>query len=148
MKLIFKTKISLPFQTIKEHFNQELFVYLAPGIIPFNLKRFDGCKPGDEVHIDLGVAPLKQNWVSIITSDENSEDGWSFVDEGRVLPWPLKYWKHHHRVDKISENESCIVDDIIYECSPSFLTPIMKLFFWPMFAIRPKRYKKFFKDKI
>lgn len=146
MKLIFETPIALPFEKIRDRFDQDLFLYLSPPLIPSRLKRFDGCKKGDEVHIELGPSPLSQQWVSLITSDETNERGWSFIDEGKVLPWPLKYWKHHHRVDKISETESMIVDDIQYECAPAFLTPVMKPFLWSVFAIRPARYKNFFKE--
>lgn len=146
MKLFFKTPVDKPFEKIRDQFNRDLFISLSPSFIPFNLKRFDGCKKGDEVHIELGPAGLTQNWVSLITFEETNASGWSFIDEGKVLPWPLKYWKHHHRVDKISELQSQIVDDITYECSPAFLTPMIKPFLWSVFAIRPGRYKKFFKD--
>jgi ligand-binding SRPBCC domain-containing protein len=146
MKLYFETPISRPFEEVRDRFNRDLFIYLAPEIIPFELKKFDGCKTGDEVHISLGPQGFKQEWVSLITFEETTEKGWSFIDEGKVLPWPLKSWKHHHRVDKISESECRIVDDIQYECSPGFLNACMKPFFWSMFFIRPGRYKKFFKD--
>ena len=145
MKLLFKTSIHLPVEKVKEGFNQELFVYLSPPGIPFKLERFDGCSEGNEVHIQLGLKPLTQNWISLITSEVHNSQGWSFIDEGKVLPWPLSYWKHHHRVDKISESESLIVDDITFRCRPGFLTPLMKPFLWGVFCLRPKRYKTFFK---
>jgi ligand-binding SRPBCC domain-containing protein len=148
MKLYFETNISLPYTAVKDKFNKELFLYLAPPIIPFNLKKFDGCKKGDVVQIDLGIWPLVQQWVSLITFDEESEKGWSFIDEGEKLPWPLKEWKHHHRVDRISEKECRIVDDIHFSCRPSFLNPIMKPFLFVMFSIRPRRYRKFFQGSL
>lgn len=146
MKILFETPIQQSFEIIRNRFTRELFIELAPGLIPFNLQRFDGCKRGDEVHIKLGPPPFAQKWISLITFEETNASGWSFIDEGKVLPWPLSNWKHHHRVDRISATESVIVDDIDYECSPAFLTPLMKPFLWSVFAIRPKRYKKFFKD--
>jgi ligand-binding SRPBCC domain-containing protein len=144
MKLLFETPVPQPVGVIKAGFTRELFQYLDPGFIPSELLRFDGCHPGNEVHIAIGVPGLRQKWISIITAEEETEQGWSFIDEGKVLPWPLKKWKHHHRVDKISASESSIVDDIQYECSPAFLTPLMKPFLWMVFAVRPSRYKKFF----
>jgi ligand-binding SRPBCC domain-containing protein len=144
MKLLFETPIALPFEQIRDQFNRELFIHLSPGIMPFDLKRFDGCQKGHEIHIELASGPLKQEWVSLITLEETNASGWSFIDEGKVLPWPLKYWKHHHRVDKIGPSQSLIVDDITYECSPGFLTPLIKPFLWSVFAIRPGRYKTFF----
>lgn len=145
MKIIFETPVHLPFEKVRDQFDQKLFTYLAPPLIPFSIKRFDGCKKGDEVHIELGKG-ITQKWISVMTYEETNAQGWSFIDEGKVLPWPLKSWKHHHRVDKVSDTECKIVDDIEYECSPGILTPVIKPFLWSIFAIRPERYKKFFKD--
>ncbi len=146
MKLYFETSISRSFQEVRDRFNKDLFIFLAPQIIPFELKRFDGCKKGDEVHILLGPDALKQEWISLITFEETNENGWSFIDEGKKLPWPLKTWKHHHRVDKVSETECKIIDDIQYECTSGVLDPLIKPFLWTMFFIRPGRYKKYFKE--
>lgn len=146
MKLLFETPVARPWQTIRDGFTRELFIHLSPGFIPFNLKKFEGCKKGDEIQIEMGLGPIKENWISLITFAEENESGWSFIDEGKVLPFPLSYWKHHHRVDKIDETHSLIVDDIQYECRPGFLTPLLKPFLWSVFAIRPERYQSFFKD--
>ena len=146
MKLFFETALSLPFERIRDQFGRELFTHLSAHIVPFQIKRFDGCKTGDEIHIELGTGGLRQEWVSLITFEETNASGWSFIDEGKVLPWPLKYWKHHHRVDKIGPQESRIVDDITFECSPRILAPIVKPILWSVFAMRPGRYQKFFKD--
>jgi ligand-binding SRPBCC domain-containing protein len=146
MKLLFKTPIQRPVSEIKEGFTKDLFLFLSPPFIPFELERFDGCEAGNEVHIRLGPKALSQKWVSLITSEGTTADGWSFVDEGRRLPWPLSYWRHHHRVDRVTETSSEIVDDIEYRCRPGFLTPLMRPFLWASFSIRPRRYQAFFKD--
>lgn len=146
MKLKFETNINLSVEVIRDQFGQELFEVLAPGIIPFRLLRFDGCKKGDEIRIKLGFPGLEAEWMSLITFEETNALGWSFIDEGKILPWPLKFWKHHHRVDRISATESKIVDDISFDCHPHFLTPFIKPILWAVFAIRPRRYKNFFKD--
>lgn len=145
MKLFFKTPISKPFEKVRDGFTRDLFVYLSPSFIPSELIRFDGCKKNDEVHIKLGPGPISQKWISLITFEETNAAGWSFIDEGKVLPWPLRYWKHHHRVDKISSNECCIVDDIEYACTNKLLDTLVKPFLWSVFAIRPKRYQTYFK---
>lgn len=146
MKILFETPINLPFEKVRDRFTQDLFIHLAPPCIPFRLKKFDGCKVGDQVKIELGSWPFIQTWVSDITFEETNEKGWSFIDEGKVLPWPLSYWKHHHRVEKISDSECLIIDDIEYDCHLSTLTLFIKPFLWSIFAIRPKRYKEYFKE--
>ena len=80
MKLLFKTTIDLSYDKVQERFNRDLFVYLSPKLIPFELKRFDGTKKGNEIHIDLGMWVLKQEWVSLITFEETNSSGWSFID--------------------------------------------------------------------
>lgn len=142
-KIIFKTPIDRPVEVVSTNFTQELFLYLAPPMVPFKLKRFDGCKSGDEVHIELGGI-LTQTWVSLITFDETNDQGWSFVDEGKILPWPLSYWRHHHIVQKTSDSSCIIIDDIEYDCAPGILSHFMRPLLWFMFALRPSRYKKFF----
>jgi hypothetical protein len=51
------------------------------------LLRFDGCQQGDEVHLELGFWPLRQSWVSLITSQQTSTEKIVFVDEGQRLPF-------------------------------------------------------------
>lgn len=146
MKLFFETSLNLPFENVKDGFGQELFLSLSPQFIPSRLKVFEGCKVGNEVHIEIGPALFSQLWISVITFEETNAMGWSFIDEGRKLPWPLKKWKHHHRVDKVTQGSCKIIDDIEYSCSSTFLEWAIKPFLWLVFSIRPKRYKKFFKD--
>lgn len=148
MKILFETHLNLPFETVRDQFNRDLFNYLTPHWVAFNIKRFDGCKKGDQFVVEVGAGKLRQEWIGIITFEETNANGWSFIDEGKVLPWPLKSWKHHHRVDKISATECRIVDDIQYECA----SPLMSKLIWPMmwstFAIRPQLYPKFFKERL
>jgi len=148
MKLYFETPTERPFTEIRDQFNRGRFIYLSPALVPFEIRRFDGCKKGDEIHINLGINGLTRKWVSLITFEETNAAGWSFIDEGKLLPFPLKYWKHHHRVDKISAQKSLIVDDITFECQPAFLTPVTRALLWTVFSVRPGRYKKFFEGSL
>jgi ligand-binding SRPBCC domain-containing protein len=144
MNLIFKTPIPRNYKRVAEGFTSELFLYLTPSWLPGKLIRFDGCKIGNEVHIELGHPKLY--WVSEITDEAMTPLSWHFVDEGKVLPWPLKKWRHKHSVVKISDEESQIIDDIEYHCSNKFLEKSIYPMLYSMFSIRPARYKKFFKD--
>lgn len=146
MKLIFETIVPRPLSYVRARFNRDLFLALAPPWTKIDLERFDGCAPGDEVHLALSNLGLKQKWVSRITSDVDSPTEWSFVDEGTLLPFPLSSWRHEHRVTLVSESSCMIIDDIEFRCAPAFLTPLVKPFLWLNFCIRPKRYLEFFKD--
>ncbi len=143
MNIRFETEVQVGFKTVKENFNLKLFSYLSPPGIQVRVLRFDGCSPGHEVHVQLGPSFLGQKWVSVISQEELSDQGWFFVDEGRQLPWPLTSWKHLHQVVCLSDKSSRIVDDIQFKCVPG-LTHLFYPLLWLTFAVRPSRYRKFF----
>lgn len=143
MKIHFETILNRPLSEIKAGFTRELFLYLSPPGVKVNLRRFDGCSPGNEVHLEIQSPIMKQQWVSLITAENESASEWSFVDEGKVLPFPLKRWRHHHRVISLGDGTSKIVDDISFECVPG-LGPFVYPFLWLVFSVRPGRYRKFF----
>lgn len=145
MKILFETPITKNFLEIKKSFNEALFIYLKPPGVEVDIKRFDGCSKDDEIHLRLKLMGKKQDWVSLVTHDETTEAYWEFIDEGKVLPWPISYWKHLHKVAKVNETSSMIIDDISFECTPQFLAPMVAPALWLSFAIRPYKYQQYFK---
>jgi len=144
MKIKFETTVSRPLLEVKDGFDRKLFEALRPPWINLKLKRFDGCSPGNQVHLEMGQLGFYQKWVSLITDEQMTERSWYFIDEGHVLPWPLREWRHRHLVEKISETSSLIVDDIDFNTGSKFMNLIIWPGLWLSFAIRPKVYKKFF----
>lgn len=144
MNILFRTRIHQPLTVVKQGFTKELFLLLAPNWSDANLERFDGFNKGDEVHITIKILGRKQKWVSIITDENTDASGWYFIDEGKILPWPLTQWKHTHRVDRIGDKDCEIVDDIEFHTSSKYLDKLIYPFIWSTFAIRPGLYKKFF----
>ncbi|TAE59212.1 MAG: hypothetical protein EAZ89_02710, partial [Bacteroidetes bacterium] len=67
----------------------------------------------------------------IIEDGSSDQEAW-FVDQGRVLPFFLREWRHVHRVVK-TETGSEIVDDILFK-SPRWL---------PGFLLYPVLYLQF-----
>jgi ligand-binding SRPBCC domain-containing protein len=146
MNLYFRTPINQTMETVAKRFDKKLFNFLSPEFSAVKIKRFDGCMTGDEIHLELTTLGMHQDWVSVITSHREDSQEWGFIDEGKILPWPLKRWHHHHRVVKTSEFRCEIIDDIHYECPNQALEKIMYPVLWSVFAIRPGRYKKFFRN--
>ncbi len=145
MHIYIKTSVNHPFKKVIAGFNRELFEKLNPPWAKADLDRFDGCKKGDEVHLNLHLMGTSQKWVSLMTEEYEGSNEWYFVDEGKVLPWPIKEWRHKHSVIKVSETESEIIDDISYSAGvfSAFIYPAL----WATFMIRPKRYRQFFKGQ-
>ncbi|MCR9204200.1 MAG: hypothetical protein NXH75_06470, partial [Halobacteriovoraceae bacterium] len=110
--IVFKCPVKASVNEVKKGFNLELFKALKPPLVQLEVTRFDGCEKGDEVHLSVGLG-LKVSWVSLITEDHQDDNQWFFVDEGKVLPPPLKKWRHIHSVLKDGDN-AIIVDDISF----------------------------------
>jgi ligand-binding SRPBCC domain-containing protein len=145
LKIIFRTPVATSMQQVKLGFNRDLFEALSPPWVKVHLQRFDGCKVSHEVHLEIQNLWMRQKWVSVITAEESNERVWSFTDEGRLLPWPLTFWKHIHRVEILDDNSSLIIDDITFGCRSRVLEVLIFPFLWGTFAVRPRIYKKIFK---
>ena len=122
-------------------FNQDLFMALKPPLMPLKLLRFDGCKIKDEVHVQLMGGIL---FHSLITDSRQTASEIYFVDEGILLPFFLKSWKHQHSILTQENGGALIVDDITFK-SPFWLFdyllfPIMYL----QFYYRKPIYKRYF----
>ncbi len=133
-----------PFDKVVHGFNQDLFLRLAPPLTKMHLKRFDGCLTGHEVHVELTVLGKKENWVSVITEHKQTNYEFSFLDEGKVLPAPLKKWKHLHRITK-SGNKTFITDLIEFSTD----NPLLDFVLYPVLAAsflwRKPIYRKVFR---
>ena len=142
MTIYLATEVEGYYLDVMNRFDRTLFEALSP---PFgmNIEKFTGSKKGDQVILKFSF-PAKFTWQSdIIENGKNQERAW-FIDEGKILPWPLKSWRHEHIVEYISQDRSRIVDKMTFTCSGTILTkairPLMVAAFYP----RKRIYKQFF----
>lgn len=143
MKILIKTKIDKNYQVLFSKFNVELFKALKPPLVNLDIERFDGCKKGDEIHLRMDIfGQLNQRWISLITSDFRSEYEINFVDEGALLPPPLVKWKHVHRIEKLNETSSFIVDDIYFTSGNLIVDLAIYPALYLMFLYRKPIYKR------
>lgn len=127
-----------------EGFDLKLFKALKPPLMSLDVERFDGCNVGDEVHLKVGFGPFRTKWISLITENQENDQETYFVDEGKLLPFPLKSWRHIHRVVKTDDKGSEIQDDIEYSTGLRALDVLMYPVLYLQFAARKPVYKKFF----
>lgn len=143
MKIVFKTKIEKNYQLLFSKFNLELFKALKPPVMNLVVERFDGCKKGHEIHLKMDLfGKFSQRWISRITEDFRSDYEIYFIDEGVSLPPPLRKWKHIHRIEKINELTSYVIDDIEYSCGNVALDLIIYPALYTMFLFRKPIYKR------
>lgn len=141
MKIYLSCPVEQSVLKVFDRFDRDLFIALKPPLMPLGLIRFDGCRPGDEVHIKTGF----QLWVSLITEASRTERESFFVDEGKQLPFPLVYWRHKHIVRQ-HLSASVIIDDIefrsLWKPCDFVLWPLL----WVIFKFRHPVYRRYFRE--
>ncbi len=143
MRIIIKTKVKLDFEKVFQAFDINLFMKLIPPFVSLSVIRFDGCQKNDEIHIEVKILWIKQKWISLITEQYSNEKEIYFIDEGVLLPKPLKYWKHKHIIEK-SIDSSIIIDDICYNTNNILLDFLLFPALLLQFFFRKPVYKSYF----
>jgi ligand-binding SRPBCC domain-containing protein len=138
MNISLRSVVKCDLQTVFERFDATLFRYLLPP--GAQLIAFEGSRKGDRVQLKL---PMVGEWTSEITEDGATEDVYYFIDEGVLLPFPLRHWRHKHILrrrgahtiieDKMNYSSGNVVVDAL-------LYPVLYLSFLP----RVFQYKKYF----
>ena len=131
-------------QAVFAGFTRELFVRLSPKLPPMRLVRYDGNAVGDFVIIELGVPPVTVEWVSEITEHVAGDTESYFVDVGRQLPPPLKYWRHRHIIRDEGPGRTAIVEDITYCAGGRLANTLMRPLLEAQFGARGPKYHAVF----
>jgi len=143
MNILIKTKVAQFPPQVFAGFTRDLFLRLAPPFPPVRLKRFDGCAVGDIVSLELNFIFFRNTWESHIIAFESTEKEIYFVDEGKKLPFFLRFWQHKHRILQEKEG-SLIIDDITYKSPFWVLDYLLYPLLYVQFAYRKPIYKKAF----
>ena len=139
MKLKLEMSVKGTVPEVFKRFDRQLFEFLKPPLLPVAIERFDGCEVGHEIHLKLSVGP----WISIITERVEGPSVSYFVDEGRRLPFPFKYWRHQHVV-RSEKGQTMLVDDIEYKTGGRVLDILVWPILYAMFKARHPLYRRYF----
>lgn len=140
MKIEVKTEVKQSASAVWEGFTKDLFEVLSPPFPKANLLRYDGNEKGDIVSIELDFLIFKNKWVSLISDNQITEEGFFFIDEGKELPFFLSHWKHKHIIKESGEGAE-IIDQIDFKSPFGFL---MYPFIYLQFLQRKPLYRKIF----
>lgn len=145
--MIFKisTTVNTALPSVKEGFNEDLFVSLNPPFPRVILQQFDGCSVGDIVSLELDFVFFRQVWTSEIVNENSSATSWEFIDEGRRLPFFVKSWRHIHRLTSIGKN-TLITDHVTYSTGSSVTDWLVLPMYYLVFLYRKPIYKRTFKS--
>lgn len=144
MRVKIQTKVEKNYSEVFQGFDIHLFMKLKPPFTGLNVIRFDGCKAGDIVHVEVNFLGFKKEWISEITENAEKTNEIYFIDEGTVLPKPLRYWKHKHVIQK-SIDSSVIIDDISYSTKSKILDFMLFPLIFLQFFYRKPVYKSYFR---
>jgi ligand-binding SRPBCC domain-containing protein len=143
MRIYITTAVKPPYQEVAQKFDQNLFKALSPPFPRVRLLRYDGNRPGDEVHIRLHFGFFRQTWKSRITAYETEPGKVYFVDEGFGLPFFLCYWRHRHEIRRHGMG-TLIVDDITFRAPNRLLGYLCYPVLYLQFAYRKPIYRRYF----
>lgn len=143
MKISVLTEVNQDYKSVFMGFTEHLFRKLNPPFPRVKVTRFDGCRTGDEVHIELDFLLFKDHWVSLITEQHQTDDEIYFIDQGLTLPFFLKGWQHKHRIMKSGEN-SVIADEIEYRTWNTLTDYLFYPVLYAQFLFRKPIYKSYF----
>jgi len=145
MRVLVSTAVAQPPAQVMAGFTQALFLALAPPFPALTLRRFDGCRTGDVVEIELNTGIKRLPWTSRIVDHGVRPDGTHFfVDEGQVLPPPLRFWRHRHLIQPGPNGSSVIADDLEYSTGAWWLDVVLYPAMWAQFAWRKPIYRRWF----
>ncbi|MHC2992654.1 hypothetical protein OB13_14085 [Pontibacter sp. HJ8] len=143
MRLHLKTAVQQEYLSVFQAFDEQLFRKLAPPYPRLQLMRFDGNEPGDVVEVALQTGIKSFRWTSRISQRSITDEEAYFVDEGQVLPPPLRHWQHKHLVTK--NGSGAIIHDIIdYETGFHPLDVLLYPLMLGAFGMRKSVYRKVF----
>ena len=143
MKLLLKTRVEQSPREVWAGFNESLFVKLAPPLPRIKLLKFEGSTEGSLVEVEIDFLLFKQIWQSLIVEQQESGNAIRFIDEGRRLPFFLKFWRHRHLIEANSTG-TIITDDIEYRSPAWILDILLYPSLWLQFAYRKPIYRRVF----
>ncbi|OGX88343.1 SRPBCC family protein [Hymenobacter glacialis] len=145
MHVTLRTTVAQAPAQVMAGFTRALFVALAPPFPRLRVVRFDGCRTGDKVEIELDTLVKRLPWTSLITDHGTLPDGTCFfVDEGQALPPPLRFWRHRHLLEPGPKGTCVIVDALEYCTASPLLDALLYPAMWAQFAWRKPIYRRWF----
>jgi ligand-binding SRPBCC domain-containing protein len=147
VKITIKTIVDQRLPDVIAGFNGDLFLKLNPPFPKVRLVRFDGCKAGDIVSLELNFLLFRQMWTSEITEDKETPEEFYFIDKGVQLPFFFKSWQHKH-ILRVKNDNTLVVDAISYHTPTRITDWLMYPLLYLQFLYRKPIYRKVFRVRV
>lgn len=86
---------------------------------------------------------IRQEWKNEFSDHEVSDERCHFVDTGMVVPFPIRQWRHDHRVESQGDH-TVIVDDVTFRTRWWLIDAFLIPFIWLQFRYRRPIYRRVF----
>lgn len=141
-RISIKTEVKGSAIAVFDLFDEKLFDFLAPPSWLAKKVLYEGTSIGNKVAMQFFL-PFSSRMEVEITSKLNDGRKYWFVDEGILLPFGIKSWKHQHIV--IDQGDCSIIHDCIdFSTSNRILDVMYFPIFYMAFKGRTKPYQKYF----
>lgn len=146
--MVVKHRVPHPMHSVWALFTRDLFLALAPAWPRLQVHVFEGCYPGNRVELSLNFGLFQAEWKGRVTQQGESEQEIQFTDVALQPPLGLSYWQHTHRLIRLSEQETLLVEDIYLQGRNPLMTALLWLAFWGQMRLRGSAYRAYFRANV
>lgn len=145
MRLKIVTQVMGDYKKVFSGFDHSLLLKLSPPGFRVQLLKADPPEmAGGRIALKVTILGLiHQDWENEFSQYEIGESECHFVDEGRKMPFPIKRWRHDHRVQRDGDHAR-IVDDVTYSSGLLVVDWLLYPVMWMQFAYRRPIYRRHF----
>jgi ligand-binding SRPBCC domain-containing protein len=146
MRLQIKTSVQGNHVEVFKRFDHSLLLQLTPPGMRMELLHFEEPHlPGSCIRIRVTILGLiRQNWENVFSDYDIGPAECHFVDTGRKMPFPMRRWRHDHRVIADGADRAIINDDVTFETGFLLTDWLLRPIMWLQFRYRRPIYRRLF----
>lgn len=146
MRFQILTKVRGDHRSVFLKFDQSLLLKLTPPGMKMELIRFqEPDAPNGSIQLRVTILGIiRQDWENVFSHYELGPEECHFVDEGKVLPFPMRLWRHDHRVLADGPDHAIINDDITFKTTFLLMDWLLFPILWLQFRYRRPIYRRIF----
>ncbi len=146
MRFQIKTRVKGGHREVFHGFDHNLLLQLSPPGFKLELLHAqDPQEPDSFIRLRMTIFGLvKQEWENDFSHYELGSRECHFVDEGRIMPFPIRKWRHDHRVLADGATHAIINDDVTFKTVFFLLDWLLFPVLWLQFRYRRPIYRRVF----
>ncbi len=146
MRFQILTRVKGDHREVFRQFDQNLLLQLNPPGVRLQILDFqEPDVPGGRIKLRVTIlGSIRQDWENEFSQYELSDRECHFVDEGVLMPFPIRKWRHDHRILADGPGRAIINDDITFKTGFFLMDWMMFPILWLQFRYRRPIYRRKF----